>query len=94
MHPWRTLGPAIPRQVASPQSPLPFRQANQAYHRTYNPFNQNRKTPLTNGPYRDKTALECGDSSPLSFSWNAFLPTDVTLADSAKVARLRTGRRG
>src|SRR5208283_540238 len=27
--PWRTLGPAIPRQVASPQSPLPFRQTNQ-----------------------------------------------------------------
>ena len=29
MHPRRTPGPAIPRQVASPQSLLPFHQANQ-----------------------------------------------------------------
>ena len=56
MHPWRTLGPAIPRQVASPQSLLPFHQANQAYHTTYNRSKANRKSPLTNGPYRDKAA--------------------------------------
>ena len=30
MHRWRTLDLAIPREVASPQSPFPFHQALQA----------------------------------------------------------------
>jgi len=55
MHLWRTLGPAIPRQVASPQSLLPFHRASQAYYRSYDRFNANTKKRLTNGPYRGKT---------------------------------------
>lgn len=54
MHLWRTLGPAIPRQVASPQSLLPFHRASQAYYRSYDRFNANTKKRLTNGPYRGK----------------------------------------
>ena len=32
MHHWRTLGPDIPRSVASPQSRTPFLRASTVYH--------------------------------------------------------------
>jgi hypothetical protein len=44
-HRWRILDPAIPREVASPQSLFPFRQAIQAYHKKHNPFKPNAKYP-------------------------------------------------